>query len=164
EHVLALERRHERERRGAREVRMCRIESCEVRVRASNLVEDRPRVGEDFATANEARHDLAPFVRHLGRREAVQEALLVEEDRVAAFARSVRFGFVYDDHWTVEGHGLDAPLGRLLWLLARGGAHAASVPDATRPTMVVSVWVARALFGNTPLGQHVESVVLYGIV
>jgi hypothetical protein len=81
---------------------------------------------------------------------------------VAAFARAIGFGFVYDDHWTVEGTPIAMPFWRLVRLLASG--HARGIADATRPSMVLSVWLDRALFGANPAGYHVDSLLLYGVV
>ena len=81
---------------------------------------------------------------------------------VAAFARSIAFGFVYDDHWTIEGAPLDESLVRLLSWLFRGLGHAHHVPDETRPAMVASVWIDHALFHDLAAGYHADSVLLYG--
>jgi len=79
-----------------------------------------------------------------------------------AFGSSVTFGFVYDDHWTVEGNrALDMSLGRLLGTLFAGRGVAQGIPDATRPTMVTSLWVDRRLFGVDPSGYHLHSLLLY---
>ena len=72
------------------------------------------------------------------------------------------FGFVYDDHWTIEESPLDTPLLRLLSLLFRGAARA-RIPDATRPMMVASVWLDHALFRDSPAGYHADSVLLYAV-
>ncbi len=89
---------------------------------------------------------------------------LVSVCGVVAFARSLAFGFVYDDHWTVEGVPLDMHLGRLLAVLARGAGHELHIPDETRPSMVLSVWLDHALFGARPAGYHADSLLLYGVV
>jgi hypothetical protein len=81
---------------------------------------------------------------------------------VAAFARSIAFKFVYDDHWTIGSH-LDMPLGRLIIAIARGAGRELQIPDETRPAMVASMWIDHALFGPSPVGYHVHSVLLYGI-
>lgn len=82
---------------------------------------------------------------------------------VLAFSRSLGFGFVYDDRWTiVHNDWLDEPLGKLLAVLENGTANARGVPDATRPAMVVSLFVDRRLFGASPLGYHLHSLLLYG--
>jgi hypothetical protein len=83
---------------------------------------------------------------------------------IAAFARSMAFGFVYDDHWTVEGTPLDLPLGKLVGALARGAGRDLHIPDETRPAMVMSVWIDRALFGAWSGGYHAHSLLLYGCV
>jgi hypothetical protein len=81
---------------------------------------------------------------------------------VAAFGPAVRFGFVYDDHWTVESNrALDGRLVPLLSSLLVGRGTAAGVPDSTRPTMVASEWLDRRLFGLDPAGHHLHSLVLY---
>jgi len=80
-----------------------------------------------------------------------------------AFVRSVAFGFVYDDHWTIEGAPLDKPLLRILSWLVRGVGREHHIPDETRPAMVASVWIDRALFRDAPAGYHADSVALYAI-
>jgi hypothetical protein len=83
---------------------------------------------------------------------------------VVAFAPALAFGFVYDDAWTiVDNRWLERPLGELLGLLSSGDALARKVPDATRPAMVVSLWLDRRLFGLSPVGHHLTSLVLYGL-
>lgn len=82
---------------------------------------------------------------------------------VVAFLPSLRFGFVYDDHWTIEqNRWLDEPLGTLLSALLDGTANARGVPDATRPAMVLSLWLDHHLFGSGPFGYHLHSLLLYG--
>jgi protein O-mannosyl-transferase len=79
-----------------------------------------------------------------------------------AFGPAVAFGFVYDDHWTVEGNSaLGGPLFPLLGKLLLGRGAAAGIPDSTRPTMVTSLWLDRRLFGLDPAGHHLHSLVLY---
>jgi hypothetical protein len=83
---------------------------------------------------------------------------------VLAFSPALAFGFVYDDAWTVVDNAwLERPLGELLGLLASGEALASKVPDATRPAMVVSLWLDRRLFGLSPVGHHLTSLLLYGL-
>jgi hypothetical protein len=83
---------------------------------------------------------------------------------VVAFSPSLRFTFVYDDHWTIEqNRWLHEPLGTVLSALLDGSANARGVPDATRPAMVVSLWVDHQLFGSGPFGYHLHSVLLYGV-
>jgi hypothetical protein len=83
---------------------------------------------------------------------------------VVAYGRTVSFGFVYDDHWTVvHNPKLDEPLSSLLkTLLAGRGTHEA-IPDATRPAMVASLWLDRRLFGTRAGGYHAHSVLLYAL-
>jgi hypothetical protein len=82
---------------------------------------------------------------------------------ILAFSSVLGHGFVYDDGWTiVENRWLDRPFGELAGLLASGEALAKGVPDATRPTMVLSLWLDRRLFGASPVGPHLVSLLLYG--
>jgi hypothetical protein len=84
---------------------------------------------------------------------------------VLAFSPALAFGFVYDDAWTiVDNAWLERPLGELVGLLASGEALARNVPDATRPAMVLSLWLDRRLFGLSPVGHHLTSLLLYGLV
>jgi hypothetical protein len=81
---------------------------------------------------------------------------------VVAFGKSVRFDFVYDDRWTiVENRFLDAPLAKLLSAVAAGTAQAQGLPDATRPSMIASLWLDRRLFGHSPALHHLHSLLLY---
>jgi hypothetical protein len=83
---------------------------------------------------------------------------------VVAFGPVVAFGFVYDDHWTVEGNAaLGGPLLPLLGKLLLGRGTAAGIPDSTRPTMVASLWLDRRLFGMDPSGHHLHSLLLYTV-
>lgn len=96
-------------------------------------------------------------------RELAVAAGLVAVAGIVAFLPSVRFGFVYDDHWTIEqNRWLDEPLGALCSMLLDGSANGRGVPDATRPAMVASLWVDRQLFGARPFGYHLHSLLLYG--
>ncbi len=80
---------------------------------------------------------------------------------LVAWGRALAFEFVYDDHWTIlQNASLERPLGALLRDMLHGNA-VASLPDATRPAMVVSMWVDWHLFGPNPVGFHLHSLVLY---
>jgi hypothetical protein len=103
---------------------------------------------------------LAPLARHRALLATAAACLA----GVAAFARSLGFGFVYDDHWTIEGGHLDAPLRELLGAIARGAGRELHIPDETRPAMVTSTWVDHALFHGWPAGYHADSLLLYGLV
>jgi hypothetical protein len=82
---------------------------------------------------------------------------------VVVFAPVVTFGFAYDDHWTVEHNpALTGPLAPLLRSLFAGRGAAHGIPDATRPAMVVSLWLDAHLFGSDPAGYHLHSLLLYG--
>jgi hypothetical protein len=97
-------------------------------------------------------------------RDVTVLAGLVAVFGVVAFLPSLRFGFVYDDHWTIEqNRWLDEPLGAVLSALLDGSANARGIPDATRPAMVASLWVDHHLFGPSPFGYHLHSVLLYGV-
>jgi hypothetical protein len=100
--------------------------------------------------------------RHSTRGVLRERALFAALVAVVCFAPAVTYGFVYDDHWTVENNaalsGSFAPLMRAL-LAGRGAA--AGVPDATRPAMVASLWLDRHLFGADPAGYHLHSLLLY---
>jgi hypothetical protein len=81
------------------------------------------------------------------------------------FARVATFGFVYDDGWTlVENSWLTHPLSELVALLASGEAVARHVPDGTRPLMVLGHALERRVFGLSPAGYHVDSLLLYALV
>jgi hypothetical protein len=91
-------------------------------------------------------------------------SLVVATLAVVAFSPALTFGFVYDDAWTiVDNAWLERPLVELLSLLASGEALAQKVPDATRPAMVLSLWVDRRLFGLSTVGHHLTSLALYGL-
>lgn len=111
------------------------------------------------------------MVYHLARlseppsgRDVRISALAAAALACAAFAPAVTFGFVYDDRWTVSGNRwLDAPLRELMTAVAAGVAPLRGIPDATRPSMIVSLWIDRRLFGQSPLGHHLHSLVLYAL-
>jgi len=89
--------------------------------------------------------------------------LLVAALAVVAFSPTLTFGWVYDDAWTiVENEWLERSLPELLGLLASGEALVKQVPDATRPAMVLSLWLDRRLFGLSTVGHHLTSLLLYG--
>ena len=68
---------------------------------------------------------------------------------VAAFAPSVRHGFIYDDYWTVLGNrGLAGSLRQLLRDALSGQSVVHGMPDATRPALGVSLWLDQAAFGR----------------
>jgi hypothetical protein len=99
------------------------------------------------------------------KKGAALPSLLVTIAALAVFAPVVRYGFVYDDHWTiVRNQGLSAPLSRVLTALFYGQANKLGLADATRPTMVLSTWTDRALFGLSPAGYHVHSLLLYAAI
>ena len=82
-----------------------------------------------------------------------------------SFASVLRFGFVYDDHWTlVQSRVFDQPLRALLSAAAHGTAKAEGIPDATRPAMTASVWLDHRLFGLRAPGYHAHSLLDYALV
>jgi hypothetical protein len=96
------------------------------------------------------------------QRTVMQSAVAAGLAALVAFAWAVTFEFVYDDRWTVvHNRWLDAPLRTLLSAALNGSAHAQGIPDATRPSAIVSFWIDRRLFGLSPAGHHAHSVVLY---
>ncbi len=97
-------------------------------------------------------------------RRLLLSAALIALTGLLAFGSALRFDFVYDDRWTiVENQWLDAPLGKLMAETARGTAQADGMPDATRPSMIASLWLDRRLFGGAPRGYHIHSLLLYAL-
>lgn len=81
---------------------------------------------------------------------------------LVAYGRTVTFGFVYDDHWTVvQNAKLDEPIFGLLKAVLAGVGEQRAIPDATRPAMIASLWLDRRLFGSWAGGYHAHSVLLY---
>jgi hypothetical protein len=81
---------------------------------------------------------------------------------LALYATVAGYDFVYDDHWTIErNRGLGAPLARIFHALLYGEGARLGLADKTRPTMVLSMWIDRRLFGLSPAGFHAHSVLLY---
>ena len=77
---------------------------------------------------------------------------------------TLTFDFVYDDHWTILANGFLRMPGDLPLLLGPQ-AHAANVPDAFRPTLVVFDMASYQLLGVDPWPHHAASVLLHvGVV
>lgn len=77
---------------------------------------------------------------------------------------TLTFDFVYDDHWTILANGFLRQPGDLPLLLGPQ-AHAANVPDAFRPTLVVFDMASYQLLGVDPWPHHAASVLLHvGVV
>jgi tetratricopeptide (TPR) repeat protein len=77
---------------------------------------------------------------------------------------SLRNGFVYDDHWTIEDNAfLRAPAVNLPALLGPTPARA-GVPDAGRPIMVATEMLDHALWGLHPRGYHLQNLFWHGAV
>lgn len=77
---------------------------------------------------------------------------------------TLTFDFVYDDHWTILANGFLRMPGDL-GLLLGPQAHAAHVPDAFRPTLVVLDMASYQLLGVDPWRHHALSVLLHvGVV
>jgi hypothetical protein len=79
-----------------------------------------------------------------------------------AFAQTLRFGFVYDDHWTIQSNqALDHSLAGILRAAFTGSEATRRIPDSTRPAMMASMWLDHRLFGDNPTGFHAHSLLLY---
>ena len=79
-----------------------------------------------------------------------------------AFASTLRFGFVYDDHWTIQSNqALDRSLAGILRAAFTGSEATRHIPDSTRPAMMASMWLDRRLFAGNPAGFHAHSLLLY---
>ncbi|HEV8548835.1 MAG TPA: hypothetical protein VGQ57_07405, partial [Polyangiaceae bacterium] len=99
------------------------------------------------------------------RRSRALYPCLVAAVALVAFGVVVTFGFAYDDAWTiVENHWLERPLVEVLFLLASGEGVARHFPDATRPVMVLGHWLERRVYGLSPWGYHLDSLLLYALV
>src|SRR5688572_26983492 len=79
-----------------------------------------------------------------------------------SFAQTLRFGFVYDDHWTIQSNqALDRSLAGILRAAFTGSEATRHIPDSTRPAMMTSMWLDHRLFGSNPSGFHAHSLLLY---
>jgi protein O-mannosyl-transferase len=80
------------------------------------------------------------------------------------FGRTLRFGFVYDDRWTL----LDNPIIRApanLWRLLGPDLARAGVPDAGRPVLLASEILDWALWRARPIGYHLQNLIWHsGVV
>jgi hypothetical protein len=91
-------------------------------------------------------------------------AALAAAAAVLAYATTLRFGFVYDDQWSIlQNPHLQGGLGPMLSASWQGRAVALSIPDATRPLMIASIWLDHRLFGESPLGYHAHSLALHAL-
>jgi hypothetical protein len=98
-------------------------------------------------------------------RRLLQGALLVACVSALAYGSSLDHGFIYDDYWTVvSNRHLDKELPELLRAAVSGRSVEWKMPDATRPLMGLSLWWDRQLFGLSPAGHHLDSLVLYALV
>jgi tetratricopeptide (TPR) repeat protein len=70
---------------------------------------------------------------------------------------ALRGGFVYDDSWTILSNPAVRDPGNLLHLLTPGLARA-DIPDAGRPVMLASVMLDWWLWGRSPPGFHLQSL------
>lgn len=73
----------------------------------------------------------------------------------------LRFGFVYDDGWTLRSNGFLRPGQLDLALLFSPEAAARHVPDAFRPTLVVFDALSLRLLGLAPWAHHGLSIALH---
>jgi Tfp pilus assembly protein PilF len=83
---------------------------------------------------------------------------------VLVFAAVIRFGFVYDDRWTLlDNPAIRAP-GNLRFLLGRDLVRA-GVPDAARPVMLATEILDWALWRARPAGWHAQNLIWHaGVV
>ncbi|MEY4547649.1 MAG: hypothetical protein RL685_3844 [Pseudomonadota bacterium] len=82
-----------------------------------------------------------------------------------AYLPSLAHGFIYDDYWTiVSNRHLDKSLTELLSAAASGRSVEWKMPDATRPLIGLSLWGDRQVFGVSPSGHHLDSLLLYALV
>ena len=85
-------------------------------------------------------------------------ALAIVVVLIGAFLGQVlRFGFVYDDHWTILENPVVHSLGHLPSLLGTRYA-AEGVPDAGRPLMLATAMLDVKLWGFAPLGFHLQNL------
>ncbi len=70
---------------------------------------------------------------------------------------ALKNGFVYDDAWTIVGNPALSQPGSVLRLLGRGFAEQL-VPDAGRPTMLATEILDHRLWGLSPRGYHLQSL------
>jgi protein O-mannosyl-transferase len=73
------------------------------------------------------------------------------------YSPSLGSGFVYDDHWTVVHNPFLLDVHNAAQLFD-GRAYRAGVPDAWRPTMVLSQMADVHLFDHRPAGHHLHSL------
>lgn len=96
-----------------------------------------------------------------GRWRVYAPLFVVAVVTVLGFGSGTGGAFVYDDEWTiVRNKHLDEPLARLLGACWRGDAKDQHIPDATRPAQIASTWLDRRLFGSSPFGYHLDSLLL----
>jgi Tfp pilus assembly protein PilF len=74
------------------------------------------------------------------------------------FSRALRFGFVYDDRWTLLDNPVIRDPGNAWSLLGRGFARA-GVPDAGRPLMLLTEMFDWAVWKSRPFGFHLQNMV-----
>jgi len=81
---------------------------------------------------------------------------------IAVYAQAAGFGFAYDDYPTIQTNThLGRPLSELMGVLLTGTRAAADIPDATRPTMVLSMALDHRMFGTWAGGYHLHSLLAY---
>jgi hypothetical protein len=98
------------------------------------------------------------------RRKLIAPLAAIALVAIAVFGRVVRGGFAFDDHWTiVRNRALTRSLAVVLRSALRGDGPAVGIPDATRPTMIASLWVDRNVFGLRAAAFHAHSLLLYVI-
>ncbi|HEY0705568.1 MAG TPA: tetratricopeptide repeat protein [Polyangia bacterium] len=73
------------------------------------------------------------------------------------FGGALRFGFVYDDRWTLLDNPVIRELSAAWSLLGRGHARS-GVPDAGRPLLLLSEMADWAIGNARPLGFHLQNL------
>lgn len=89
-------------------------------------------------------------------------ALLAGAISVVPYLGSLRFGPTYDDHHHVVRHPLLGPDGGVGRLLSPTFLDEA-VPDQSRPTLLASLLIDRALFGDDFPRYHAQSLALHAL-
>ena len=82
--------------------------------------------------------------------------LLVYVVALATYAVTTRFGFVYDDSWTLVENAFIRDWRHLGELFS--ARYFATVPDANRPLMLISLMVDYTIHGLHPGGYHLQSM------
>lgn len=88
-------------------------------------------------------------------------ALLVYVAALAAYAMTLRFGFLYDDIWTIQENAFVKDWRNVARLFTADYLH--GVPDNNRPVMLLSVMLDYQLWGGNAAGYHVQNVLWHAL-